>query len=136
MSASLLARSTRSVACRPSGFTASLRSSSVLAPTDTFDVRHNGPSDADIKLMLKVVGVPTLDALVQTTVPSKIRLTKPMPLEPARSETEALAHLEAMIDKNVLKKSFIGTTAIMFLFRCYRSVCLLEMYKKTNTPPF
>jgi hypothetical protein len=58
--------------------------------------------------MLKVVGVSSLEGLVDTTVPKHIRLGKELVLEPARSETEALAHLDAMIGQNQLKKSFIG----------------------------
>jgi len=87
---------------------ASARPSSVLAPTDTFDARHNGPSPSDIAGMLQVCGAPTLEALVENTVPKHIRLKKDMVLEPARSESEALAHLEQMVDANQLKKSFIG----------------------------
>lgn len=58
--------------------------------------------------ILKVCGLSSLDGLVDTTVPKHIRLGKDMVLEPARSETEALAHLGEMIDANELKKSFIG----------------------------
>jgi hypothetical protein len=84
------------------------RALSVLAPTDTFVARHIGPSEPEIVSMLKVVGVSSLEGLVDTTVPKHIRLGKELVLEPARSETEALAHLDAMIGQNQLKKSFIG----------------------------
>jgi len=84
------------------------RAFGVLAPTDTFVARHIGPSEPEIASMLKVVGVSSLDGLVDTTVPKHIRLGKELVLEPARSETEALAHLDAMIGQNQLKKSFIG----------------------------
>jgi len=87
---------------------ASARAFGVLAPTDTFVARHLGPSEAEIAEMLKVVGVNSLDGLVDTTVPKYIRLEKELILEPARSETEALAHLDQMIGQNELKKSFIG----------------------------
>jgi len=84
------------------------RASSVLAPTDTFAARHIGPNDADIDKMLKVCGLTSLDSLVDTTVPKGIRLAADLTLEPARGETEALAHLEEMMSANQLKKSFIG----------------------------
>jgi len=75
-------------------------SSSVLAPTDTFVSRHVGPSEGEIADMLKVCGLSSLDALVDTTVPSDIRLEAPVELEAPRSETEALAHLEQMMIAN------------------------------------
>jgi len=87
---------------------ATARAFGVLSPSDTFVSRHVGPSEAEIAEMLKVVGVNSLDGLVDTTVPKHIRLEKELVLEPARSETEALAHLDQMIGQNELKKSFIG----------------------------
>jgi glycine dehydrogenase len=40
---------------------------------DSFVRRHNGPSEADIASMVKGLGVPTLDALIDETVPKGIR---------------------------------------------------------------
>ena len=34
-----------------------------------FESRHNGPSEADVKEMLKVIGASTLDELIDKTVP-------------------------------------------------------------------
>lgn len=84
------------------------RSSSALAPTDTFAHRHIGPSDTDIDEMLKSCGLSSLEELTDVTVPAHIRLNGKMTLEDPMSETEALAHLEQMISKNQVKKSFIG----------------------------
>ena len=84
------------------------RSSSALAPTDTFAHRHIGPSDSDIDEMLKSCGLSSLEELTDVTVPAHIRLNGKMSLEDPMSETEALAHLEQMISKNQVKKSFIG----------------------------
>ncbi|CAN0437841.1 unnamed protein product, partial [Laminaria digitata] len=39
-----------------------------------FARRHIGPSDAEIEVMMKVVGVKSLDDLVDRTVPHSIRL--------------------------------------------------------------
>ena len=41
---------------------------------ERFESRHNGLTDVEIKEMLKVVGVETLDQLVDETIPSNIRL--------------------------------------------------------------
>jgi len=86
----------------------SLRAAGSTTPRDTFPRRHIGPDDAEIAAMLKVCGLDSLEALAGKTVPEHISLKSGMVLEPARSETEALAHLEQMIEKNQLKKSFIG----------------------------
>ena len=62
-------------------------------PTDhppTHLGRHVGPSEAEIADMLSTVGLPSLDAMIDTTVPASIRLPGPMSLDPAMSETEAL----------------------------------------------
>lgn len=79
-----------------------------LASLDTFEARHIGPSEADQKKMLKMIGFETLDELATSTVPSSIRLEEPLDVGPAMSETEALATLRAMADKNVVAKSLIG----------------------------
>ena len=70
--------------------------------------RHVGPTEANVQEMLKVVGFDSLDELVDSTVPSGIRLSEPLPLQPAMSETEALETLKKMVSKNVVNKSFIG----------------------------
>merc|ERR1719230_2015873 len=58
--------------------------------------------------MLKSCGLTNLSELTDVTVPAHIRLGGAMTLEDPMSETEALAHLEGMISKNQVKKSFIG----------------------------
>merc|ERR1719230_562544 len=58
--------------------------------------------------MLKSCGLTNLSELTDVTVPAHIRLGGAMTLEDPMSETEALAHLEQMISKNQVKKSFIG----------------------------
>lgn len=80
--------------------------STKLDALDVFEPRHMGPSAAEQAKMLEVVGFPSLDALVDSTVPANIRV-EPMDLPPL-SETEALRALKEMVGKNELKKSFIG----------------------------
>jgi len=79
-----------------------------LPSADTFVPRHVGPSDADIRAMLAFLGHPTLDALVQATIPAGIRLGKPLALPPAMSEQDALAAFKQMMSQNEVWRSFIG----------------------------
>ena len=44
----------------------------------SFVPRHIGPSDADVRAMLDVLGYDTLDALIDATVPAGIRLKRPL----------------------------------------------------------
>ena len=80
----------------------------LLAPLDTFPRRHLGPSGLDLARMLEVLDVFSLDQLIDETVPSRIRLPRPLQLEPARSESEVLADLRAIAQKNKVYRSFIG----------------------------
>ncbi|MDX5393912.1 MAG: glycine dehydrogenase (aminomethyl-transferring), partial [Caulobacteraceae bacterium] len=79
-----------------------------LEQRDAFLERHIGPNPAEIATMLAALGAPSLDALIDQTVPAAIRLEKPLPLAGSRPEHEALAALAAIAAKNVVKKSFIG----------------------------
>ncbi|MCX6877310.1 MAG: aminomethyl-transferring glycine dehydrogenase [Verrucomicrobia bacterium] len=73
-----------------------------------FSSRHLGPVGSDREQMLRAIGYPSLDALVDAAVPAGIRLDAALDLPPARSEPEALAWLKAIMGKNRLLKSFIG----------------------------
>lgn len=42
--------------------------------TDAFALRHIGPRETDLNLMLKTIGVDSLDQLIHETIPSDIRL--------------------------------------------------------------
>ena len=89
-------------------------SSSVRAPLsrleqrDAFIARHVGPNPAEVAKMLAAIGAPTLDALIDQTVPAAIRLPAPLPLGAAKPEHEALAELRSIAQMNVVKKSLIG----------------------------
>ena len=43
-----------------------------------FQTRHIGPDNAERDAMLRTIAVPSLDALIDQTVPSDIRLPKPL----------------------------------------------------------
>ncbi|HUI07944.1 MAG TPA: aminomethyl-transferring glycine dehydrogenase [Verrucomicrobiae bacterium] len=75
---------------------------------ERFANRHIGPSPDDVQEMLRVVGFPTLDALIDAAVPRQIRLARPLSLPPARAESELLAELEALLSRNKVHRSYIG----------------------------
>jgi glycine dehydrogenase len=58
--------------------------------------------------MLEVLGLPTLDVLVDQTVPQAIRLSLPLQLKAERSEYAALAELKKIACQNQVFRSFIG----------------------------
>ena len=58
--------------------------------------------------MLATIGFDSFDALVESTVPEQIMAGKPLSLEPAMSETEALTKIRSFADKNIVMKSYIG----------------------------
>jgi len=75
---------------------------------DTFVARHLGPSDDEVAAMLKTLGRPSLDALIDATVPANIRFGRPLALPPAMSEQDALADFKAMMAPNQVWRTFIG----------------------------
>ncbi len=75
---------------------------------DKFVSRHNGPRENEIPEMLKVIGVSSLDNLIDQTVPAAIRLTKPLDLPEAMSEYEYTNYLKKLGAKNSIYRSFIG----------------------------
>jgi glycine dehydrogenase len=75
---------------------------------DTFADRHIGPTDADVEHMLATLGVASLDELLDQAVPASIRDDKPLELEDAVSEPEALVRLRALAERNEVVTSLIG----------------------------
>ncbi len=84
----------------------------LLAPSDTFPRRHVGPNAEEIREMLAVLGLDSLDELIDQTVPPGIRLNRPLKLEGLderpRGEAESLVWLKSIVSKNVVKRSLIG----------------------------
>ncbi len=77
--------------------------------TNNFTPRHNGVSKvADEEKMLKVIGVSSLDELIDKTVPAAIRLPKPLNLPDGMNEYEFLNHVKAIASKNKIYKTYIG----------------------------
>jgi len=87
--------------------------SSPFAPTDTFPRRHLGPSEGEVREMLALLGLPSLAALVDETVPRAIRMARPLALsglsdERPLGESELLAALRETMAKNRATRSFLG----------------------------
>ena len=76
--------------------------------TDVFALRHIGPRDEHLKEMLEVVGVNSIEELIDQTVPDNIRLQTPLNLDSPLSEQEYLEHIYHLASKNKVYKSFIG----------------------------
>ncbi|PIG91522.1 glycine dehydrogenase (aminomethyl-transferring) [Gloeocapsopsis sp. IPPAS B-1203] len=74
----------------------------------SFAQRHIGSKPEEIQQMLDELGLATLDALIDQTVPQAIRLNGSLQLEPAQSEYAALAKLKEIASKNQVFRSFIG----------------------------
>src|SRR5438093_13183607 len=80
----------------------------LFTPTDTFVHRHLGPTDAEIQEMLVTLGLQSLDALIDGTVPAEIRLRRRLALGGPRGEQEVLAELRTLAGRNQVFRSFIG----------------------------
>ena len=70
--------------------------------------RHIGPRDAEIQNMLAVLGLNSLDALVDQATPASIRSQHPLDLAAARNEAHVLARLKHMAASNTVHHSLIG----------------------------
>jgi glycine dehydrogenase len=81
---------------------------SSYAPYDFANRRHIGPSPVEMAEMLKAVGAPSLDALIDEIVPDDIRLKTPLAWGKALSEQAVLAKLRSVADMNRVMTSFIG----------------------------
>jgi glycine dehydrogenase len=76
--------------------------------SDTFVPRHIGPAESDIAQMLALLGVSSLDELIDKTVPAAIRMTAPLKLDAPRDEANVLAEMRQIASKNTVARSFIG----------------------------
>jgi glycine dehydrogenase len=79
-----------------------------LKHPDRFVLRHIGPSEAETKEMLKELGLSSLDALVDETVPATIRMTHALDIGPGKSEHDLLQLAQSLGAKNQVFRSYIG----------------------------
>ncbi len=75
---------------------------------DEFIDRHIGPDPQQVQEMLDVLGLESLERLIEKTVPDSIALEKPLTLNEPMTENDALAKLKDIAGQNTLNRSFIG----------------------------
>ena len=61
--------------------------------SQNFSYRHIGPNEDDIKKMLAVIGVSSMNELINKTIPESIRLDKPLEPDKPLTEYEYLKHI-------------------------------------------
>ena len=79
-----------------------------LIDQQEFARRHIGPDVADTEHMLATLGLGSIDELLDTTVPSAIRMTEALAMPHGVTVTEALAELRGIAEQNVVRTSLIG----------------------------
>jgi len=76
--------------------------------TGSFESRHLGPRPHECEAMLKTIGVASLDRLMDETIPSAIRLPRPLNLPEGESEYQFISRLRGVAARNTPVRSFIG----------------------------
>ncbi len=87
-----------------------------LAYTDQFMDRHIGPREHEISEMLTLLGYGSLDELIDATIPSQIRTSRPLSFDAAdpaigengRSEYDILQDMREIAGKNKIYRSYLG----------------------------
>jgi glycine dehydrogenase len=74
----------------------------------SFQSRHIGPRDSDVAHMLQVIGVSSLDALMDEILPPDIRANRALNVPPAESEFEYHQRLRGLAKLNRVCRSYIG----------------------------
>lgn len=77
-------------------------------PIHNFLTRHLGPRQSDVDEMLARIGVPSLESLIDQTIPSDIRLKAPLAIGAPMSEYEYLNRIKQLAAKNKVYKTYIG----------------------------
>ena len=73
-----------------------------------FAQRHIGPNEEEKQQMLDAIGLNSVAALIEETVPEAIRATAPIDLPEGISEHAFLNHIKALSEKNQLFDTYIG----------------------------
>ena len=75
---------------------------------ELFETRHIGTLGNDRELMLKEIGIDSIDSLIDKTIPSNIRLKNNLNVPEALTEFEYLNLVKEIGTKNKVFKSYIG----------------------------
>ncbi len=76
--------------------------------TEQFKNRHIGPNKSQTKEMLSLLGVSSIDELINQTIPKNIRLKKDLKLPEAKTEKKYIDDLRQSFAENKVYQSFIG----------------------------
>ncbi len=76
--------------------------------TDKFVSRHIGPRDHEIDTMLQKVGASSLDELIEQTVPSSIRLERPLNIGKGLTERQYFRKIHDIAQQNKVYNTYIG----------------------------
>lgn len=81
-----------------------------FADLDTFQRRHLGPQPNDVNDMLKEVNATDLQEFISNVIPEKVFVGRKLKIEPQNgySETEMVARLKELANKNKVLRSYIG----------------------------
>ena len=71
-----------------------------IPPAESFVPRHVGPDEGDVAEMLKTLGFESLDALIDATIPAKIRSAAARSAK-GMTEAEVLAYFRSLAAKSV-----------------------------------
>ncbi|MEJ1998720.1 MAG: aminomethyl-transferring glycine dehydrogenase [Maritimibacter sp.] len=77
-------------------------------PYDFANRRHIGPSPSEMADMFAQLGISSLDALIDETVPQSIRQAEPLDFGKPRSEREMLHQMRVTAAKNKVFRSLLG----------------------------
>ena len=79
-----------------------------LPNSNLFRSRHIGPSPDERDQMLKLIGIKSLEELIDKSIPPSIRLEQALELSPAESENEYTRRLSGIASTNKIFRSYIG----------------------------
>lgn len=79
-----------------------------MANPHAFQPRHIGTTTEETKHMLQTIGVDSIEALIQKTIPNSIRLQHDLQFTDALDEPSYLKHITTIANKNKVFKNFIG----------------------------
>jgi glycine dehydrogenase len=81
---------------------------SVLQHPDVFASRHLGPSSDEVQDMLATLKLGSMEELISSTVPERIRTRRPLNLPQPRGEYALLNELRSIASRNEVWRSYIG----------------------------
>src|SRR5579864_7943803 len=79
-----------------------------MSDSEPFQSRHIGPDETERDEMLKAIGAPSMDALIDEVIPRRIRLARPLDLPDGESEHRFLRTLRTTAARNQVFRSYIG----------------------------